>query len=89
MLMLLSVHVNSFLFLVQFNNFHPDYGLLLELHDLTLVARSFALLTLHIQQKLSPNSYYVPHTSSKYAHSGHMCGHMYSHIVELNIKFVS
>ena len=24
--------------------FHPDYGLLLELHALTLVARSYALL---------------------------------------------
>ena len=24
--------------------FHPDYGLLLELHTLTLVARSYALL---------------------------------------------
>ena len=25
--------------------FHPDYGLLLELHALTLVVRSYALLT--------------------------------------------
>ena len=28
--------------------FHPDYGLLLELHALTLVARSYALLALDI-----------------------------------------
>ena len=26
--------------------FHPDYGLLLELHALTLVARSYALLVI-------------------------------------------
>ena len=43
--MLLSVHVTSVLFLVQFNNFCPEYGLLLELHALTLVARSYALLS--------------------------------------------
>ena len=41
---MLSVHVTSILFLVQFNKFHPDYGLLLELHALTLVARFYALL---------------------------------------------
>ena len=40
MLMLLSVHVTIVLFLVRFNNF----GLLLQLHALTLVARSYALL---------------------------------------------
>ena len=40
MLMLLSVHVTIVLFLVQFN----DFGLLLELHALTLVAHSYALL---------------------------------------------
>ena len=41
--MLLSVHVTSFLFsMVQ--QFRSDYGLLLELHALTLVARSYALL---------------------------------------------
>ena len=45
MLMLLSMHVTSVLFLVLFNNFHSDYGLLLELHALTLVARFYALLT--------------------------------------------
>ena len=44
MLMLLSVHVTSVLFLVQLNNFALDYGLLLELHTLTLVARSYVLL---------------------------------------------
>ena len=44
MLMLLSVHVTSVLFLVRFNNFRPDYGLLLELQALTLVARSYVLL---------------------------------------------
>ena len=38
LLMLLTVHVTSVLFLVRFNNFCPDYGLLLELHTLTLVA---------------------------------------------------
>ena len=43
MLMLLSVHETSVLFLVWFNNF-ADYGLLLELHALTLVTRSYALL---------------------------------------------
>ena len=42
--MLLSVHVTSVLFLVLAGKFHPDYGLLLELHALTLVARSYALL---------------------------------------------
>ena len=40
MLMLLSVHVTSVLFL-----FRLDYGLLLEIHALTLVTRSYALLT--------------------------------------------
>ena len=38
--MLLSVHVTSVLFLVQFNNF----TLTKELHALTLVARSYAFL---------------------------------------------
>ena len=28
--------------------FRPDYGLLLELHTLTLVARSYVLLTVHM-----------------------------------------
>jgi len=43
--MLLSVHVTGILFLVQFNNFALTiYGLLLELHALTLVACSYALL---------------------------------------------
>ena len=41
MLMLLSVYVTSALFLVRFN---LDYGLLLELHALTLVARFYAIL---------------------------------------------
>ena len=48
MLMLLSVHVTRVLFLVLAGNsggkFCPDYGFLLELHALTLVARSYALL---------------------------------------------
>ena len=44
MLMLLSVHVTRVLFLVLAGKFCPDYGLLLELHALTLVARSYALL---------------------------------------------
>ena len=43
MLMLLSVHVTSFLFSVWFNNF-ASYRLLLELCALTLVARSYVLL---------------------------------------------
>ena len=48
MLMLLSVHVTSVLVLVRFNNFALImYGLLLELHALTLVARSYALLFIH------------------------------------------
>ena len=42
--MLLSVHVTSILFLVWFNKFRPEYGLLLELHTLTLVACFYALL---------------------------------------------
>ena len=47
MLMLLCVHVTSVLFLVQFNNFTlTTYGLPLELHALTLVARSYALLSI-------------------------------------------
>ena len=33
------------LFLVTVQNLCPDYGLLLELHTLTLAARSYALLT--------------------------------------------
>ena len=41
MLMLLCVHVTSVLF---FSTVHPDYGLRLELHVLTLIARSYALL---------------------------------------------
>ena len=44
MLMLLCVHVTRVLFLVLAGKFRPDYGLLLELHALTLVARSYALL---------------------------------------------
>ena len=44
MSMLLSVHMTSVLFLVQFNNFALTMGFLLELHALTLVARSYALL---------------------------------------------
>ena len=39
--------------------FHPDYGLLLELHALTLVARSYALLlhlTLSCDKKTTPGS---------------------------------
>ena len=47
MLLLLSVHVTSVLFLVLAGGkFHPDHGLLLELHALILVARSYVLLTL-------------------------------------------
>ena len=45
MLMLLCVHVTRVLFLVLAGNFALTmYGLLLELHTLTLVARSYALL---------------------------------------------
>ena len=43
MLMLLSVHETSVLFLVRFNNF-ALLRFLLELHALTLVTRSYALL---------------------------------------------
>ena len=41
MLMLLSVHVTIVLFLVLAGKFRPDYGLLLELHALALVALSY------------------------------------------------
>ena len=34
--------------------FHPNYGLLLELHALTLVARSYALLMLRMYVSCSP-----------------------------------
>ena len=44
MLMLLCVHVTRVLFLVLVGNFALDYGLLLELHTLTLVASSYVLL---------------------------------------------
>jgi len=46
--------------------FHPDYGLLLELHALTLVARSYALLvysdrgTLHLPQIVVYYKLYMP-----------------------------
>ena len=42
--MLLSMHVTSFLFLVLVGNSALTNGLLLELHALTLVDRSYALL---------------------------------------------
>ena len=45
MLMLLIVHMTSVLFLVRFDKFCPDYGPLLELHALTLVAHPYPLLT--------------------------------------------
>ena len=45
MLMLLCVHMTRVLFFSTGGKFRPDYGLLLELHALTLVARSYALLT--------------------------------------------
>ena len=40
----LSMHVPSVLFLVTVQQFCLDYGLLLELHTLTLAARSYVLL---------------------------------------------
>ena len=45
MLMLLSVHVTSVLFLVVAGNSAPT---MMELHALTLVARSYALLVLGV-----------------------------------------
>jgi len=44
--MLLSAHVTSVLFLVQFNTFvpTPNYRLLLESHALTQLTRSYALM---------------------------------------------
>ena len=54
--MFLSVHVTSVLFSVRFNNFALTMGSLLELHALTLVARSYALLlvyTLHANLVMS------------------------------------
>ena len=49
MLMLLSVHMTSFLFLVRFA--------LLELHTLTLVAHSYALLVRNAHPILVRNNY--------------------------------
>ena len=40
--------------------FRPDYGLLLELHALTLVVCSYALLPLVIQALLNVLAYYIP-----------------------------
>ena len=60
MLMLLCVHVTRVLFLVPAGNFALDYGLLLELHALTLVACSYALLwylTFHCQYCKQSNSW--------------------------------
>ena len=53
--MLLCVHVTRVLFLVLAGKFRPDYGLLLELHALTLVARSYALLLgyMHVADRSS------------------------------------
>ena len=56
MSMLLSVHVTSVLFSVRFNNLALTMGSLLELHTLTLVAHSYALLlvyTLHANLVMS------------------------------------
>ena len=39
--------------------FHPDYRLLLELHALTLVARSYALLIKYNATSLVPNRIWV------------------------------
>ena len=47
MLMLLRVHVTSVLFLVR--STLTMYGLLLELHALTLVARSYVLFLFEVQ----------------------------------------
>ena len=48
MLMLLCVHVTGVLFLVLAGKFCPDYGLLLELHTVTLVDHSYVCaLDLH------------------------------------------
>ena len=47
MLMLLCMHMTRVLFLVLAGNFAPDYGLLLELHTLTLVTCSYALLVVY------------------------------------------
>ena len=49
MLMLLCVHVTSVLFLVLAGKFRPDYGFLLELHALTVVARSYVLLFITVR----------------------------------------
>ena len=48
MLLLLSMHVTKCTIFSTGGKFHPDYGLLLELHALTLVALSYALLPLDI-----------------------------------------
>ena len=39
--------------------FHPDYGLLLELHAVTLVARSYVLLTLLQWHKFYDSSFHL------------------------------
>jgi len=70
MLMLLSVHVTS----VLFSLFGPDYGLLLELHALTLVTRSYALLTCtQIQEQDTCNS---------------ICMNAYQLVYVNNVKFI-
>ena len=48
MLMLLCVHMTSVLFLVRFNNFALTMASIGVLHALTLVARSYVLLYMHI-----------------------------------------
>ena len=68
--MLLGVHMTSVLFLVQLE-FCPDYGLLLELHALTQVARSYVLLLEHlwyfgetsIRDSVDPFHWYEPFLS--------------------------
>ena len=52
MLMVLSVHVTSVLFLVRFNNFTLTMGFY-KLHALSLVACSYALLKYFITKMMS------------------------------------
>ena len=51
---LLSVHITSILFLVQFNNFALTTGFYWSyIHALTQVARSYVLLVTHVHWKSS------------------------------------
>ena len=66
--MLVSAHVTYVLFSVQSNKIYPDYGFLLELHALTHVACSYALLFKHLgllfSREYSLLTSYVPYNDT-------------------------